>query len=421
MDATTVTTAHPVGRRARRPATRRSPPTCRPTSRTSSRARQHRLRQLHPRRRRRGRALGRRRSSSELGADGRAPAGPGRPPRRHGRRARSTGLAGGPRVLLIGHMDTVFDPGTAAERPFRIEDGVAYGPGVTDMKSGLLAGLYALKAIVARASAACRSSGSTFIANPDEEIGSPTSTPHIRRSAADVRRRARPRVRPRERRHRLGAQGHPRHCGSSSTAGRRTPASSPRRVAARSSRRRGSCASCTRSTVAGRASPSTSGASPAGRDRTSSPRRARSRSTSGRPPATRSRRPRRPIREHRRGDRGPRRDRRLRGRWRAGGRWRSSSAAAGWSSTPRASRERLGFEVARHLDRRRVRRQHDVRAGRPEPRRPRADRRQRPRAGGVPRRRLDRAADDDAGRPAAGHRRATRRSWPGATHDPRPA
>ena len=58
------------------------------------------------------------------------------------------GRAGAPRVLLIGHMDTVFDPGTAAARPFRIEDGVAYGPGVTDMKSGLLAGLYAIKALV---------------------------------------------------------------------------------------------------------------------------------------------------------------------------------------------------------------------------------------------------------------------------------
>jgi glutamate carboxypeptidase len=60
------------------------------------------------------------------------------------------GLASGPRALLIGHMDTVFDPGTAAERPFRIEDGVAYGPGVTDMKSGLLAGLYAIRALVRR-------------------------------------------------------------------------------------------------------------------------------------------------------------------------------------------------------------------------------------------------------------------------------
>ena len=81
-------------------------------------------------------------------------------------------------------MDTVFDPGTAAERPFRIEDGVAYGPGVTDMKSGLLAGLYALKAIVAERGG-LPFERLVFIANPDEEIGSPTSTPHIRAIAAD--------------------------------------------------------------------------------------------------------------------------------------------------------------------------------------------------------------------------------------------
>ena len=53
----------------------------------------------------------------------------------------------GPTLLCIGHMDTVFDPGTAAERPFAIADGIATGPGVTDMKSGLLAGLYAIAAI----------------------------------------------------------------------------------------------------------------------------------------------------------------------------------------------------------------------------------------------------------------------------------
>jgi glutamate carboxypeptidase len=95
------------------------------------------------------------------------------------------GRASGPRALLIGHMDTVFDPGTAAERPFRIEDGVAYGPGVTDMKSGLLAGLYALKAIVAERGG-LPFERLVFIANPDEEIGSPTSTPHIAAVAADV-------------------------------------------------------------------------------------------------------------------------------------------------------------------------------------------------------------------------------------------
>ena len=95
------------------------------------------------------------------------------------------GQVGGPRVLLIGHMDTVFDPGTAAARPFQIDDGVAHGPGVTDMKSGLLAGLYALKAIIG-ARGGLPFERLTFIANPDEEIGSPSSVAHIRAEAADV-------------------------------------------------------------------------------------------------------------------------------------------------------------------------------------------------------------------------------------------
>ncbi len=92
--------------------------------------------------------------------------------------------AGGPRIVLIGHMDTVFDPGTAAERPFRIEDGRAYGPGVTDMKSGLLTGLYAVRTLVERGDLPFASL--TFVANPDEEIGSPSSTPHVEAVAADA-------------------------------------------------------------------------------------------------------------------------------------------------------------------------------------------------------------------------------------------
>jgi glutamate carboxypeptidase len=82
-------------------------------------------------------------------------------------------------------MDTVFDPGTVAERPFRIDDGVAYGPGVTDMKSGLLAGLYAVKSIMGELGG-LPFERLTFIANPDEEIGSPSSTAHIRELAAEV-------------------------------------------------------------------------------------------------------------------------------------------------------------------------------------------------------------------------------------------
>jgi glutamate carboxypeptidase len=87
----------------------------------------------------------------------------------------------GPRLLLIGHMDTVFDPGTAAARPYRADGDRATGPGVTDMKSGLLAGLHAVAAL----HEAGERPAITFVANPDEEIGSPFSTPTIRSLAPE--------------------------------------------------------------------------------------------------------------------------------------------------------------------------------------------------------------------------------------------
>ncbi|MDQ2935687.1 MAG: M20 family metallopeptidase [Chloroflexota bacterium] len=87
-------------------------------------------------------------------------------------------LAGdGPRLLVIGHMDTVFDPGTVAKRPFRREGDRALGAGVTDMKGGLLAGFHALEAL----RAAGIGPAVTYVCNPDEEIGSPFSGPHIKR------------------------------------------------------------------------------------------------------------------------------------------------------------------------------------------------------------------------------------------------
>ena len=92
----------------------------------------------------------------------------------------------GPRLLLIGHMDTVFPDGTVAQRRFRVQAGIATGAGVTDMKGGLIAGIHAL--------AALRELGGgweglpferiTYVANPDEEIGSPSSTAHIKEIAA---------------------------------------------------------------------------------------------------------------------------------------------------------------------------------------------------------------------------------------------
>ena len=48
-------------------------------------------------------------------------------------------------VLLVGHLDTVFPHGMAAARPFSVEGDIARGPGVADMKSGLLSMFYALK------------------------------------------------------------------------------------------------------------------------------------------------------------------------------------------------------------------------------------------------------------------------------------
>lgn len=72
-------------------------------------------------------------------------------------------------VMLIGHMDTVFPVGTAAARPMTHDNERAYGPGVSDMKSGLLSVVYALRdldptAIDALSICVCM--------NPDEEIGS---------------------------------------------------------------------------------------------------------------------------------------------------------------------------------------------------------------------------------------------------------
>ena len=89
--------------------------------------------------------------------------------------------SGGPNILLVGHMDTVFDDGTAAERPFHVEGDRAFGPGVSDMKAGLLAGFFATHVLQ---DAGVDGFGTiTYVCNPDEEIGSPFSGPVIRELA----------------------------------------------------------------------------------------------------------------------------------------------------------------------------------------------------------------------------------------------
>src|SRR5579859_2887186 len=96
--------------------------------------------------------------------------------------ATHTGSApAGARILLIGHLDTVFSEGEAERRPFTITkrhgQQIATGPGVLDMKSGILIGLYGLHLLIAAQQANYQRV--TFICNSDEEIGSPASKPLI--------------------------------------------------------------------------------------------------------------------------------------------------------------------------------------------------------------------------------------------------
>jgi glutamate carboxypeptidase len=77
------------------------------------------------------------------------------------------------RIVLIGHMDTVYPDGVAAQFPFRRNGSRALGAGVCDMKSGLLNGVYALNAIARSGFDQFAELG--FFCNSEEEVGSPVS------------------------------------------------------------------------------------------------------------------------------------------------------------------------------------------------------------------------------------------------------
>ena len=78
-------------------------------------------------------------------------------------------------ILMVGHMDTVFPKGTVAKRPFTMDEKKAYGPGVDDMKSGLLNMYYVVKELVKENTKLhlC------LALNCDEEISSRYSNPWI--------------------------------------------------------------------------------------------------------------------------------------------------------------------------------------------------------------------------------------------------
>ena len=76
-------------------------------------------------------------------------------------------------ILLLGHMDTVYEIGTIKNMPFRVHGGRAFGPGVFDMKGGLVIALFACEAL-ARAHWLPRRN-LVFLWTSDEETGSKSS------------------------------------------------------------------------------------------------------------------------------------------------------------------------------------------------------------------------------------------------------
>jgi glutamate carboxypeptidase len=87
-------------------------------------------------------------------------------------------------ILILGHFDTVYKRGTLATMPVRERGGKLYGPGVVDMKGGLLLGCVAIEAL--------RTLNRTprrpiwFLCTSDEEVGSLTSRAHIERLAREA-------------------------------------------------------------------------------------------------------------------------------------------------------------------------------------------------------------------------------------------
>src|SRR6266705_6323798 len=86
-----------------------------------------------------------------------------------------------PQILVLGHLDTVYNAGTITRTPFRVFRGRAWGPGTFDMKGGLVIALYAVDALAA---VGCLPEKRiVFLWTSDEEIGSESSRTAIEREA----------------------------------------------------------------------------------------------------------------------------------------------------------------------------------------------------------------------------------------------
>jgi glutamate carboxypeptidase len=90
----------------------------------------------------------------------------------HLRAELAVGESGRDPVLVLGHLDTVWECGTLREMPFRVEEGRAFGPGVFDMKGGLVQLVFAFRALH---ELGIRGVRAVAFINSDEEVGSLSS------------------------------------------------------------------------------------------------------------------------------------------------------------------------------------------------------------------------------------------------------
>lgn len=91
-----------------------------------------------------------------------------------GRKRRSKAGSGAPgQILVLGHSDTVWPAGTLRTMPFRVEDGRLWGPGVLDMKGGIVLFVFAVRAL--RELEVPVAARVLLQLNSDEEVGSPSS------------------------------------------------------------------------------------------------------------------------------------------------------------------------------------------------------------------------------------------------------
>ena len=88
-------------------------------------------------------------------------------------------------VLLLGHLDTVWEVGTLKRMPFRICQGRAYGPGIFDMKAGIVCGLWAVRAL--QACGIQPASPVRFFLNSDEEASSVAFREQLKAEALEAR------------------------------------------------------------------------------------------------------------------------------------------------------------------------------------------------------------------------------------------